>query len=345
MMKKDTNLFTKIVSAESIFNAWWLFKRGKGKRKDVKEFECHLEKNIFNLHRELLSKTYQHSEYSSFFIQDPKVRHIRKACVKDRLVHQIIYTALTEIFEPKFIHHLYSSRLGKGTHKGIEAQKTMLLKVSKNNHRPCWALKCDIKKFYNSVDHKILLSLIARTVKDNNLNWLITEVVQSFHFEGTQGKGLPIGNLTSQVFTNIYLNEFDQFIKHKLHQKYYLRFADDFLTLSPNKSELEALLPLMQKFLADNLELTLHPKKLILKPFSQGIDFLGYVTLPNHRVLRTKTKQRMKRKLSKRIREYFSGEIDNYSMNQSLQSYLGVLSHANAYKLQQEIRNQYFINY
>jgi len=341
-MKKYPDLFARIVSAESLFNAWRLFRRGKGQRKDVQLFERHLEKNIFELHRELVSKTYQHSAYSSFFIHDPKVRHIRKACVRDRLVHQAVYTVLTEIFEPRFIHHLYSSRIGKGTHKGVLALKSATLKVSKNNSRRCWALKCDIRKFYDSVDHKTLLSLIARTVKDDDTNWLLQQVVRSFHFEGAPGKGLPIGNLTSEVFTNIYLNEFDQFIKHKLRQKHYLRFADDFLTLSPNRSELQRALPEMKSFLSERLKLELHPNKVIMRALEQGIDFLGYVTFPYHRVLRTKTKQRMTRKLSQRLDAYFEGTIDDYSMNQSLQSYLGVLSHADTFKLEQQIRNVFF---
>lgn len=341
-MKKYPDLFARIVSAESLFNAWRLFRRGKGQRKDVQLFERHLEKNIFELHRELVSKTYQHSAYSSFFIHDPKVRHIRKACVRDRLVHQAVYTVLTEIFEPRFIHHLYSSRIGKGTHRGVLALKAATLKVSKNNSRRCWALKCDIRKFYDSVDHETLLRLIARTVKDDDTNWLLQQVVRSFHFEGAPGKGLPIGNLTSQVFTNIYLNEFDQFIKHKLRQKHYLRFADDFIALSANRGDLQELLPEMRKFLSDELKLELHPRKVILRPLEQGIDFLGYVTLPHHRALRTKTKKRMLRKLSKRLDAYFEDEIDEYSISQSLQSYLGVLSHADTHKLEREIRNIYF---
>ena len=341
-MKKYRNLFARIVSAESLFDAWRLFRRGKGQRKDVQQFERHLEKNIFEIHRELAAKTYQHSAYSSFFIHDPKVRHIRKACVRDRLVHQALYTALVEIFEPRFIHHLYSSRIGKGTHRGVMALKAAALKVSKNNSRRCWALKCDIKKFYDSVDHETLLAIIAGTVKDDETNWLIRQIVQSFHFEDTPGKGLPIGNLTSQVFTNIYLNEFDQFVKHTLRQKHYLRFADDFLTLSPNRSELQRVLPEMRSFLSGHLKLKLHPTKVILRPLEQGIDFLGYVTFPYHRVLRTKTKQRMTRKLSQRLDTYFEGEIDDYSMNQSLQSYLGVMLHADTFKLEQHIRNVYF---
>ena len=342
MMNAMTSLFKKIISVEQLFDAWDLFKKGKRGRKDVREFERHLEKNIFKLHRELISKQYKHSSYSSFFIHDPKIRHIRKACVRDRLVHQAVYTALVEIYEPLFIHHLYSSRLGKGTHKGVKALEKMTFKVSKNYTRTCWSLKCDVRRFFDTVDHEILLNVISAKIKCTDTIWLIKEIVHSFHCEGTPGKGLPIGNLSSQIFTNIYLNEFDQFMEHTLRERYYLRFADDFLTLSPRKHDLHELLPKIESFLSDQLKLELHPSKVVLRPLHQGIDFLGYVNLPYHRVLRTKTKQRMKRKLDERLDSFFEGEIDRYSMNQSLQSYLGVLSHADTHKLEQEIKNKYY---
>lgn len=328
-----------MISAESLFSAWGEFRKGKNKRKDVQEFGRNVEKNIFRLHLELAAKTYKHSLYSSFFIQDPKVRHIRKACVRDRLVHQAVYNTLTRIFEPRFINDLYSSRLGKGTHAGVSALGKMTLKASRNYSRQCWALKCDVRKFYDSVDHKALINLLGRAIKDDSAMWLIQEVIKSFHHEDTPGKGLPIGNLTSQIFTNIYLNELDQFLKHECRVKYYARFADDFVLLSENKAALEQLLPAIKKFLVLHLKIELHPNKISLRPLHQGIDFLGYVTLPRHRVLRTTTKRRMKRKMGRRLSEYIAGEIDESSMNQTLQSYLGMLSHANCFELTNDIKN------
>jgi RNA-directed DNA polymerase len=306
-----------------------------------KNLSAVLRKNVFELHRELKAKAYKHGPYHSFFICDPKVRHIRKACVRDRLVHQSVYTVLTQIFEPKLIHHLYSARIGKGTHRAVKALREMALKVSRNNTRHCWGLKCDVRKFYDTVDHEILFEIITRTVRDPNALWLIREIIESYHLEGTPGKGMPIGNLTSQIFTNVYLNELDQFIKHKLRVKYYLRYADDLLALSDDKRWIENLTLEISAFLKDRLLLELHPKKVIVRPLHQGIDFLGYVTLPEHRVLRTKTKRRMQRKLSKRLDSYFTGKTDSESMNQTLQSYLGILSHADTFKLGQHIRNVY----
>jgi retron-type reverse transcriptase len=340
-METAQNMFAEITSLESLFDSWGLFRLGKSQRRDVQEFERNLEKNVFQLQRDLRSKKYKHEIYSSFFIQDPKVRHIRKACVRDRLVHQAIYTVLVKIFEPRFIHDLYSSRLGKGTHAGVFAVARMARKVSKNNTKPCWALKCDVRKFYDSVDHECLINLLSKKVGEDAAMCLIKEVIESFHCEGTPGKGLPIGNLTSQIFTNIYLNELDQFVKHMLRAKHYARFADDFVLLSERKSDLETALPKIHNFLADKLKLELHPKKISLRPLHQGIDFLGYVTLPYHRVLRTKTKRRMLRKVSERHKGYFKGEIAGESFNQSLQSYFGMLSHADTHELTQNLKNQF----
>jgi retron-type reverse transcriptase len=340
-MKKFSNLFEEMTSAESLFAAWFEFRKGKTSRKDVQEFGRHAERNIFRLQRDLASEKYQHGEYASFFIHDPKLRHIRKACVRDRLVHQTFYTTLRQIYEPRFIDTVYSSRLEKGTHRAVEALRRATWKVSRNFTRECWGLKCDVKRFYDSVDHQILFDLLGKTIKDERALRLLKNVISSFHIDGQEGKGTPIGNLTSQIFTNIYLNEFDQFVKHKLKVKYYLRFADDCLFLSHNKIELQNLLPEVESFLQEYLKLSLHPDKIILRPLSQGIDFLGYVTLPHHSVLRTTTKRRMFRKLSLKHGEFYNGKITSESLNQSLQSYLGMLSHADTHELTQKLKNQF----
>ena len=340
-MKFYSQIFQETISVESLFDAWNLFRKGKNKRLDVQEFFRKLEPKIFHLHRALLSKQYKHLGYQSFYIHDPKLRHIRKASVRDRIVHQVVTSQLNRIFEPQFINDLYSSRLGKGTHKGVEALRGMFRQVSRNGTQPCWALKCDIKKFYDSVDHQILLKLIKKKIRDRDFLWLCEEIVNSFHHEATPGKGLPIGNLTSQIFTNIYLNVFDQFIKHDLQRKEYVRYADDFVILATNKEELEGLIPILRTFLAEKLELDLHPRKVTIRPLKQGVDFLGYVLLKYHTALRTKTKRRMLRKMRLRHDELYIGKISSGEFNQSLQSYLGILQHADAYKLSEEVKNHF----
>jgi retron-type reverse transcriptase len=338
-MKIYSIIFDELVSAKRLFEAWYEFRKGKGNRQDVQEFERHLEKNIFRLHRDLISQKYEHSYYTSFFIYDPKLRHIRKACVRDRIVQQTLYTTLTQIYDKQFIHNVYSSRIGKGTHKAVKNFGRFVFKVSRNFTRTCWTLKCDIRKFYDSIDHEILFKVLCKTIKDEKALRLLNNIIGSFHIEGVKGKGAPIGNLTSQIFTNVYLNEFDQFLKHNLRIKYYLRFADDCLFLSHKKQELVALIPKIQEFLSQHLKLILHPNKIILRPIQQGVDFLGYVTLPHHKVIRKTTERRMIRKLKKIQKDLYQDKLTNKNMHQSLQSYLGMLSHANAHALSQELLN------
>ena len=341
MVKINGSIFEDVISAERLFKAWREFCRGKSDRRDVQEFARHLERNIFRLQRDLASEVFKHSPYTSFYIHDPKQRHIRKASVRDRIVHQVIYSFIAGVIEPRLIHDLYSCRIGKGTHAGVDAVSAMALKVSKNMTRPCWALKCDVRRFYDSVDHGVLLALIERLISDKATIRLIHNVLDSFHTEDAPGKGLPIGNLTSQVFTNVYLNELDKFAKHTLKLRYYARFADDFVMLSDQKGELVAMLPRIQEFLRDRLKIELHPRKVVLRPLHQGIDFLGYVILPYHRVVRTATKRRMHRNLTAKLCLLYSGDVTPASFNQSLQSYLGMMSHADTLRLQSEVRNRF----
>jgi len=342
-MKIHKDIFNKIVSAENLFSAWDKFKPDKQKKQDVQQFEWRLEENIFRLHRELKNKTYKHGAYVSFYIHDPKQRRIHKAVVRDRILHHAIFNIVDPIFEPTFISNSMSCRIDKGTHKGVYNLYAKLRRVSKNGFKPCFVLKCDIKKFFETVDHSKLLSILRGRIKDKDATWLLTEIIESFSSQYSNiffKKGLPIGNLTSQLFANIYLNEFDQFIKQNLRIKNYIRYTDDFVIISTDRNYLEILVPQIRAFLSDELRLELHPKKVSIRKFSQGVDFLGYITLPYHRVLRTKTKKRIFKKFKRRVFEYRTGIITEQTLNQSLQSYLGALSHANAHTLSDELKNQ-----
>jgi retron-type reverse transcriptase len=344
-MRIYKNIFDKIISLDNLFLAWDKFKSDKQKKRDVQRFEWQLEENIFQLHRDLKYKKYKHGAYSSFYIHDPKQRHIHKAVVRDRILHHAIFAVLNPIFEPTFISNSLSCRIDKGTHKGINILNKTLRQVSSNSFDSCFALKCDVKKFFDTVDHTILSNIIKEKIKDDKTTWLIEEIVEGFASTfsiSTRRKGLPIGNLTSQLFANIYLNEFDQFIKQTLRIKYYIRYTDDFVVVSKDKAYLEKLIVPIRTFLSDELALKLHPKKVTIRKFHQGIDFLGYIVLPHHKLLRTKTRQRIFRKLKKRVNEYKTGLINKQTLKQSLQSYLGVLSHADAYKLGRELKNQFW---
>ncbi len=324
--------YANLIAIDNLFQAWSEFKTGKRKRKDVQLFERHLEDNLFDLYLKLRDKTYRHGDYHAFYVQDPKIRHIHKASVSDRVVHHLLYKFLYELFDKSFIYDSYSCRLEKGTHKGVKKLEKFTRIVSKNYIKPCWALKLDIRKFFASVDHQILLSLLKSKISDPEIVYLLSEVIDSFQSEQGTSKGIPLGNLTSQVFANIYMNELDQFVKHQLRVKYYLRYADDFVILTNNKLELDRYLPQLGNFLQTKLKLKLHPNKIIFRKLEWGIDFLGYIVLPHYCLPRTKTTKRIFKKLE--------AKLDTDSFNQSLQSYLGYLSHAHSHKLTQNLKNQ-----
>jgi retron-type reverse transcriptase len=333
-------IYDDLISVENILRCWLEFKKGKNEKKDLVLFERYLEDNIFALHEQLKTNSYHHDSYKRFHIYDPKFRTISKATVKDRLVHHIVFNELNRIFDPVFVYHSYSSRKNKGTHLAINNLSSILRKSSKNYTINTYALKCDVKKFFDNINHDILISLIQERIKDNQFMNLTKEIIQNFDC-GRVGKGIPIGNVTSQIFANIYLNELDQFMKHKLKIKYYFRYADDFLIISQDKDFLLSLLNQVRDFLKENLLIEVHPNKVEIRKFKQGIDFLGYVVLPHHINLRTKTKKRMFKKLSNNKNLLKSNKIDYFSFSQGIQSYLGMLKHANAYDLRCFIINYY----
>lgn len=276
--------------------------------------------NIFSLHNALKNKTYTHSRYQAFKINDPKPRDIHKATVQDRLLHHAIYRILYPYFDSKFIHDSYSCRINKGTHKAIQRFQYFIGKVSKNNTKQCFILKCDIKKFFASIDHTILKDILSKHIQDEDTLKLLSNIIDSFE------KGLPLGNLTSQLLVNIYMNEFDQCVKHKLKVKYYIRYADDFVILSEDKDYLEKILTQMKEYLENILKLTLHPNKVFIKTIYSGVDFLGWVHFTKYRTLRTSTKRRMFRNLQKNGNENTKA------------SYVGMLKWGNGWKLENEIQ-------
>lgn len=317
--------FEKIISIENLLLAWKEFLKSKSGKKDIQEFQLNLMDNIFELHNDLKDKKYTHGDYKAFNISDPKPRNIHKASIRDRFFHHAIYRILYPYFDKKFIYDSYSCRLGKGTHKAGERFKSFAGKISKNNTKTCWILKCDIRKFFASIDQEILLKILNESIEDKDITWLLERVIKSF-YSTKEGKGLPLGNLTSQLLVNIYMNKFDQWIKHKMKFKYYIRYADDFVVLSENKEYLLELIPKIQNFLAEELKLFLHPNKVFIKTLYSGVDFLGWVNFPRHRVLRTTTKRKM-----------FRNMLLNNRKEPIIQSYLGLLKHGNGYKLRERI--------
>ncbi len=313
--------YDNIISLENLLISWKEFLRGKRKRKDVADFSVRFMDNILKLHHELVTKEYRHGSYYAFKINDPKPRDIHKAKVRDRIVHHAIYRLLYPYFDKKFVYDSYSCRLDKGTHRAINRFRHLARKASKNDTKTVWILKCDIKKFFANIDHEILKAILKKSIKDKDIIWLLENVIDSFHTGNDLDIGLPLGNVTSQIFINIYMNELDQFIKRELKVKYFIRYADDFVIFNDNKQYLTDLVPKLSEFLEKKLRLSLHPKKLYIKTLSSGVDFLGWVNFSHHRVLRTSTKQRMFKKLKQK------------QTRETMASYVGLLKHGNTHKL------------
>ena len=211
----------------------------------------------------------------------------------------------------------------KGRTEVIQRLAAMAGQVSHNHTRTCWVLKCDVRKFFASIDQAVLIRILEKYIANQDILWLLENIIASF--QTAPGKGLPLGNLTSQLFVNVYMHEFDQFMKRKLKVKHYIRYADDFVILSEDKHSLVNILSTIEAFLLYELRLTLHPNKVSLRTFASGIDFLGWVSFPHHRVLRTTTKRGMFRRLEER------------PTFETMQSYLGLLQHGNAHRLTQKV--------
>lgn len=252
------------------------------------------------------------------------------------MLHHSIVNHIEHLFEKSYIFDSYSSQDNKGTHRAIKRLKKFCLTLTRNKTRTAWALKCDIKKFFDSIDHEILLSLVREKIKDKRLmDNILEEIIRSYNKK--PGKGIPLGNLTSQLFSNVYLNKFDHYVKRELRIKYYIRYADDFVILDTERERLEKLVSVLGDFLETRFKLTLHPDKIIIRKIHQGIDFLGAVVFSTYIVLRTKTKKRMLRKIKAKKKELKSGLIDRKSFSQSLQSYLGMLKHCRGRGIRKEI--------
>jgi len=294
-----------------------------------------LEDNLFNLHRLLASGEWKPDPYEVFFVHDPKLRKIHKATVRDRVLYQAVYRALYQTFDVGFIYQSFSSRESKGTHAGTLLFEKYLRKVSRNYRHSGYALKCDIRKFFDSIDHRVLIGLIEKEVKDKRLRILIRKIIGSF--STAPGKGLPLGNVTSQLFANVYLNELDRYAKRELKARCYARYCDDFGIVSDSREYLGDCVEKIRRFCKERLFLDLHPRKIVIRKISQGVDFLGYVLLPHRRVLRTHTRARLLKKLINLKIAVENGTASKELFEQSAQSYLGVLSHCKGKKIKRKI--------
>jgi RNA-directed DNA polymerase len=285
------------------------------------------------LHRSLQDKTYHHGDYREFIINDSKKRLIKAAPFKDRVVHHALCNVIEPILERGFIYDSYACRNGKGTHAAVLRLEHFVRSLRGNGLRsdkgasPIYCLKCDISKYFDSVDHGVLLGILRRTIEDEDILWLLQEIIES------NPQGIPIGNLTSQLFANTYLGELDNFVKRELHERYYLRYMDDFLILDTDKRHLRDVKAAIRVFLRDQLKLTMHPRKAEIFPIDRGIDFLGYVLRDGARFLRKSTVRRFSKKRKRYAALVERGKMDERFFESANASWRGYAAFAKSYRL------------
>lgn len=279
------------MSEKNIWKCWFLFRKGKRPTRDIDVFQYGLEGNLALLRGDLLSGAYRHGGYHRFSVFDNKRREISVACVRDRVVHRLIYEYLNAIYDKTFLFDVWSCRKGKGLLGAIERTQSFLRKYPKH-----FVWRADVRKFFDSVDHDVLVSILERKVRDQRTLDLLREVIGSFSL--SPGVGIPIGNLTSQIFSNIYLNEFDRFVAHTLKPSAYLRYGDDFLLFCDDRGKLIRFREEAKPFLSDRLHLVLHPKNDILIPVRCGVKFLGVEMFPKGRRLKPRNRRRVAHRLT-----------------------------------------------
>ncbi len=348
-MKMYNHLYNKVCSLENLFQAFCKAKKGKSRKQYVKEFEENLGKELPKLNHELLTCSYQPRPLKRFIIRDPKTRKIHASHFRDRVVYHALVNVLEPIYEGIFIYDSYASRKNKGTHKAIERFDYFKRKVTKNgmlmknpfNHNSVigYVLKADIKHYFETVDHEILLNILKRKIKDKKILELVEKILNNFDTD-IEGKGMPLGNLTSQFFANVYLNDFDYFVKHQLKAKCYLRYVDDFMIIYNDKSILEEYRERIEEYLRNHLKLDLHPDKSKIIPLQAGVTALGYRNFYHYKRLRRSNLRKFEQNLLKKVPLQKEHSITKEEMLQDVQGWFGYALWANTYKLRKQIIHQ-----
>ena len=325
-MKSNKDLYIQITSKKNLFLAYKKARKGKSKKEYVNKFCESLEGNLSQLRLELLFHIYNPKPLKTFIVRDPKTRKISKSDFRDRVVHHALINTIEPIFDKTFIYDSYANRKGKGTLAALERFDKFKRKVSRNGKINGWfnnnqvkgyCLKADIKHYFQTVDHNTLLAIIKKKIQCQRTIWLIKKILGNYSEVGKQGRGMPLGNLTSQFFANVYLNELDYFIKHELKAKYYIRYVDDFVILHSEKSQLEIWKKQIEEFLNKELRLELHPEKSKIASLSEGIDFVGFRNFYFFRLLRKRNIRNMKIK----IKKFQRGEISEEKFTEIFQGW------------------------
>lgn len=347
-MKRHGNLWSQITTFENLLLAAQKAQKGKRYRDNVLQFNDNIENELLKLQQELTNQTYQPGEYKTFEIVEPKKRMISAAPYRDRVVHHALCNIIIPIFENTFISDSYANRKGFGTHGAVK-RFTHFLRNSR------YILQCDIQKYFPSIDHDILKQKIRRKIKCQPTLWLIDNIIDHsnpqeptlFYFENDDllspiqhRKGLPVGNLTSQFFANIYLNEFDHFVKEQLKIKKYVRYVDDFALFSDDKDFLYSARQQIEQQLATS-RLKIHPIKSQLFDTRQGATFLGFRILQDRIRIKSESLRRAKRHLKYLKHQLTQEKITLEKAQQCAQSWIAHAEHANTWRLRQNLSNQF----
>ncbi len=343
-MKRYGNLWEQIIAFDNLLLAARKAQKGKRFRENVLAFNYNLEQELPTLQNDLQNRTYQPGTYRTFQIYEPKPRLISAAPYRDRVVHHALCHIIVPIFERTFIADSYANRVGFGTHRALKR----FIQFARSSR---YVVQCDIRKYFPSLDHEILKTLIRRKIKCRDTLWLIETIIDNSneqervidHFPGddlitplTRRRGLPIGNLTSQFFANVYLNGFDHFVKETLKAERYVRYVDDFCLLSDDWQFLADARSQIESYLA-TLRLKIHPVKSQLFETRQRATFLGFRVLPDRIRVRTENLRRARRRLRQLQTSYQTGTITQAQLSQSLQSWFAHLNQGDTWQLKQTI--------
>lgn len=349
-MKTYRNLFPAVYDFENLYQAYVAARRGKRQRVEVERFAHRVEDNLFQLQAELRDQTYQPGGYRHFYIYEPKRRKISAAPFRDRVVHHALINVIEPIWERKFISDSYACRVGKGTHKALDRCTEFVRK-----HR--YVLQCDIAKFFPTIDHGVLKALLRRTIADPQVLWLCDRimdsgagVLDSEHdirwfpgddlFAPLRPQGLPIGNLTSQFWANVYLNTLDHYIKRDLKCSSYVRYADDFLLFADEKSTLHQWHAELRAYVAEQLRLHLHTEKTQVYPTRTGVPFLGFRHFGTHRRLKRENVVRFRRRLRSMQADYAAGRASATDIGVRILCWCAHAAHGNTRRVRTQILRQ-----
>ena len=332
MSKTVRNKYYEKLTYDKLMEAHIKSRKGKGYRKEIILFNLKQEEYIMWLLEKLKDKTYKHGGYTVFYVTEPKVRKIEKSRYIDRIVHRwVVDNFLEPYFVPQFVNTSYACIKERGMHRA-----SMYVKKTMNHLERIWGeyyiLKMDVRKYFDNINKEILLKILKRKIKDKDIIWLLTEILYAQKKE----KGLEIGNYTSQMFANIYLNEVDQYIKHKLKVKYYCRYMDDSIIMVKTKQEAKEMLDKIRKYLLENLELELNQKTQIFKN-KQGVNFCGYKIKENNIKIRDKGKRKLKNKIKKLKYEIREGKLTYKEARKYLAGHMGYIKYANCNNLLEKL--------